>query len=114
MLCPRSSDHETEGAMRVEATEHFRCPIERLWGYITEPEKQKLWMKGLLSNETTSGGRRGAGSTFRMVIQEGRKPASYDGLVTVSEEPSRLEVLLRGGNFPAGAALRVDYRLSES
>jgi uncharacterized protein YndB with AHSA1/START domain len=100
--------------MNIAVTEHFRCPIDTLFSHIAEPEKQKLWMKGLLLNESTSPGRDGAGSTFRMVIQEGRKAAEYQGEVTAYERPRRLEVRIRGGNLPKGLSMRADYRLSEA
>ena len=99
--------------MNIAVTEHFRCPIDTLFSYIAEPEKQKLWMKGLLLNESTSPGKEGVGSTFRMVIQEGRKAAEYQGEVTAYERPRRLEVRIRGGNLPKGLTMRGDYRLSE-
>ena len=99
--------------MNIQETMYFRCTRELLFSYIEEPEKQKLWMKGLLSNETTSPGRKGAGTKFRMVIQEGRKPVSYDGEVTAHDWPSRIEVRIWGGALPAGMAMRADYRLSE-
>lgn len=100
--------------MRIITTREFRCPIDRLWSYLVEPDRQRQWMKGLISNEPTGPGGRGAGSTFRMVIQEGGKQAGYDGEVSVFDSPYRLEVVLRGGNLPADSALRVDYRLAET
>ncbi len=99
--------------MNIQETAYFHCTRELLFSYIEEPEKQKLWMKGLLSNETTSPGHKGVGSTFRMVIQEGRKPASYDGEVTAYDKPSHIEVRFWGGCLPAGMVMRADYRLSE-
>jgi uncharacterized protein YndB with AHSA1/START domain len=98
--------------MLITETAYFDCPRERLFRHIEEPEKQKLWMKGLLANESTSLGPRRVGSTFRMVIQEGGKPRDYDGEVTAYDKPSRLEVCFWGGCFPAGMKMRVDYRLS--
>lgn len=99
--------------MKIAVTEHFRCPIDTLFSYIAEPEKQKLWIKGLLLNESTSPGKEGAGSTFRLLIQEGRKAAEYQGEVTAYERPRRVEIRFWGGNFPKALSMRVDYRLSE-
>lgn len=99
--------------MQIQETTFFNCSRERLWSYIEEPEKQKLWMKGLLSNESTSPGHEGVGSTFRMVIQEGRKPATYDGEVTAHDKPRRLEIRFWGGCFPKGMITRVNYQLTE-
>ena len=98
--------------MRIAVTEVFACSPETLWAHIAEPEKQKLWMKGLLSNEPTSPGPRGVGSTFRMRIQEGRKAADYDGEVTAYDAPRHMGVVLWGGNFPKGMKVRVEYRLT--
>lgn len=100
--------------MLIKETALFRCPIERLWDHIEQPEKQKLWMKGLLSNESTSPAKERVGATFRMVIHEGRKAATYDGEVTAHEKPYRLEVIFWGGNLPPGSRMRVDYRLHET
>jgi uncharacterized protein YndB with AHSA1/START domain len=99
--------------MQIKETAYFNCPREVLWRYIEEPDRQKLWMKGLLSNQSTSPGRTGVGSTFRMVIQEGRKPATYEGEVTAHDRPRRLEIRFWGGGFPAGMIVRVDYQLSK-
>ena len=98
--------------MRIEVVESFACTPETLWAHIEEPEKQKLWMKGLLSNEPTSPAPAGVGSTFRMVIQEGRKTAEYQGEVTAHDKPHRMEVVLWGGHFPKGMKIRVEYRLT--
>ncbi|MFO0880998.1 MAG: SRPBCC family protein [Gemmataceae bacterium] len=99
--------------MVIQETVVFRCSPETLWQHIEDPEKQKLWMKGLVSNETTTPGTREAGSRFRMVIREGRKDAVYDGEVLVRDRPHRLEVRLTGGNFSKNMAMRVDYRLTD-
>jgi carbon monoxide dehydrogenase subunit G len=98
--------------MRIAVTHLFTCSPETLWAHIEEPEKQKRWMKGLLSNEPTSPGARGVGSTFRMRIKEGRKAADYDGEVTAHDAPRHLEVVMGGGNFPKGMTMRVEYRLT--
>jgi carbon monoxide dehydrogenase subunit G len=98
--------------MRMQETVVFSCSPERLWSHIEEPEKQKQWMKGVLSNESTSPGREGVGSTFRMRIKEGRSVATYDGEVTAHDKPRRLEVRMWGGNFPKGMVIRADYVLS--
>jgi uncharacterized protein YndB with AHSA1/START domain len=99
--------------MRIEETAVFNCPIDVLFSYIEKPEKQKRWMKGLLSNESTSPDRSGVGSTFHMKIQEGRKVADYDGEVTAYDRPKRLEILFWGAGLPKDSKMRVDYCLGE-
>jgi uncharacterized protein YndB with AHSA1/START domain len=97
--------------MRLTHSDVFHCSLETLFDHIETPEKQKLWMKGLLANDLISG-TRGLGARFRMVMQEGRKQAEYQGEVTAYEKPSRIEVRIAGGNLPKGMAMRADYRLS--
>ena len=99
--------------MRIAVVELFTCTPETLWAHIEEPEKQKLWMKGLLANEPTSPGPRGVGSTFRMVIKEGRKSAEYQGEVTAYDKPRLMEVTIVGGNLPKGMKMRAEYRLTQ-
>jgi hypothetical protein len=99
--------------MRIIHTTWFNCPAARLWPFLDEPERQKLWLKGLLSNELTSEGPVRPGSTFRMCIQEGRKVGTYDGEITAHEPPRHLGLRFWGGALPAGLTMQVDYRLSE-
>jgi uncharacterized protein YndB with AHSA1/START domain len=98
--------------MWIEHTEVFKCPAEHLWTFLEEPQKQKLWMKGLQENVPTSAGPQGVGSTFLMKIKEGRKVAEYQGEVTAYDRPRHLAVSLAGGPLPKGAKMLVDYRLS--
>jgi uncharacterized protein YndB with AHSA1/START domain len=98
--------------MRIETTDTVRCSPQILFSWITEPDKQKQWMKGLISNTPTNS-TTGLGSTFRLVIQEGRKTAEYDGDTTAYEAPSLVEIRMWGGNFPKGMIMRVTYRLTE-
>lgn len=64
--------------MRVEHRTEIACSPEQLWPYLEEPDKQKLWMKGVLSNESTSPGPTQVGSTSVMKIKEGGKVAAYN------------------------------------
>jgi carbon monoxide dehydrogenase subunit G len=95
--------------MRIAKTVEIACAPEQLWPFLDEPEKQKLWMKGLLESEHN--GPRGVGSTFRMKIQEGRKAAEYQGEVTAYDPPRHLAVRFGGGALK-GMCMGVDYRLT--
>jgi uncharacterized protein YndB with AHSA1/START domain len=99
--------------MRVCYTNEIACSPDHLWKFLEEPDLQKQWMKGLLDNQRTTDGPPGIGSTFRMKIQEGGKPADYDGTITAYDKPKHMAVDLTGGNFPCGMIVRVDYQLSE-
>jgi carbon monoxide dehydrogenase subunit G len=95
--------------MRIARTLEIACAPEQLWPFLDEPEKQKLWMKGLLENEQA--GPRGVGSTFRLTIREGRKAEEYQGEVTAYDPPRHLAVRLGGGAMK-GMSMQVDYRLA--
>jgi carbon monoxide dehydrogenase subunit G len=95
--------------MRIARTVEIACAPEQLWPFLDEPEKQKLWMKGLLENEQA--GPRGVGATFRMTIREGRKAEEYRGEVTAYDPPRHLAVRFGGGAMK-GLSMQVDYRLA--
>jgi carbon monoxide dehydrogenase subunit G len=89
------------------------CAPAHLWKFIYEPERQKLWMKGMLENRPTSEGPTRVGSTFHMRIKEGTKSADYDGEVTAYDPPKHLGIRFWGGTFPKGMKMRADYRLTD-
>jgi carbon monoxide dehydrogenase subunit G len=97
--------------MRIVYRTTLACTPERLWPFLHEPQKQKLWMKGLESNEPTSEGPTRPGSTFKMRIKEGRKVAEYQGEVLAHEPPRHLAVRFWGGALPCPLKMNVDYRL---
>jgi uncharacterized protein YndB with AHSA1/START domain len=96
--------------MPIQLREEFHCSPEVLWRHLEEPELQKLWMKGLLSNRATSPAPTRVGSTFEMEIQEGRKASIYKGTMTAWEPPRRMALTMEGGCF-GKAKMAVSYRL---
>jgi uncharacterized protein YndB with AHSA1/START domain len=99
--------------MRMEYHAEFACTPEKLWPFLEEPEKQKLWMKGLLENRLTSDGPARPGSTFAMKIKEGGSVSDYAGEITALERPRHLGIRFWGGCFPNNTVMRVDYRLAD-
>ncbi|MBK9385631.1 MAG: SRPBCC family protein [Planctomycetes bacterium] len=97
--------------MPIQFREEFRCSPEVLWLHLEEPELQKQWMKGLLSNRATSPAPTRVGSTFEMQIQEGRKVSTYQGTMTAWEPPRRMALTMQGGCFGPKAKMAVSYRL---
>ena len=99
--------------MRVTHTAWFNCSPHHLWTFIEDPEKQKLWMKGLVDNQSTSPPPVRPGSTFHLRIKEGRYINDYDGEIVAREAPNFLSIRFWGGSFSPGMIMSVDYRLSE-
>ncbi len=78
--------------MRAEHQMEIQCEPERLWSFIEEPEKQKLWMKGLLENRPLQNGPTEVGSRFHMKIKEGGKVGEYEGIVTAYDPYKHLAI----------------------
>ncbi len=100
--------------MKVLYSAEFDCSPEALWPWLTDPEKQKQWMKGVVSNETTSGDGSSVGSTFIMKIKEGRQVSDYEGTITRYDEPQHLAVSLTGGcSKKHKMTMTADYALTD-
>ena len=97
--------------MRIPYTMDVACAPGTLWGFISEPEKQKLWMKGLVENVPNGDAPPGAFSSSTMRIREGGRVSEYALLVTRYEEPTRLTAEMRGKAFGDGVMV-VDYLLT--
>jgi carbon monoxide dehydrogenase subunit G len=98
--------------MRIEHRMEVACSPEHLWLYLEEPEKQKLWMKGVLSNESAEKGPTRVGSRSIMKIKEGGKVASYNIEVLRYEPHKHMGIKMWGGSFGEMEAF-VDYTLTD-
>jgi carbon monoxide dehydrogenase subunit G len=96
--------------MKCVTTVDIAAPIERVFSFVDDPEKLKLWLDGI--EETTyltdpaSG--KGVGTKFRQRIREHGRPVEYDGEVTVYSPPRELGVRL----FVKQFSVQVDYRFT--
>ena len=88
-------------------------PVERVWDCLTDPEKIKLWMKGVEEHTLTSEGPVGVGSTFQMKIREGSKLRSYDGEFLAYDVNRRMQLRFVGGCTGNMPAMMVDYDLTD-
>ncbi len=98
--------------MRIEHSVEINCSPEQLWPYLEEPEKQKLWMKGVISNEPTDPGPTRVGSRSVMKIKEGGKIAEYNIEVVKYEPPKFMGIKMWGGSFK-DMEVFVDYKLND-
>lgn len=99
--------------MPMTHTTQINAPIQTVWDHIEDPELQKKWMTGLISNEQVDGDKSEVGAKFRMVLKEGGKEQTYDGVITAHDEPRHMAVELRGGCFKGVSSVTADYRLTE-
>lgn len=92
------------------------APPAHVFDWIEDPEKQRRWMKDVVSNEAVAGPDgvvppTGVGTRSIMKIKEGRRISEYQIEVTEIDRPRRLAVVMTGGCFPAGASMRPTYEL---
>ena len=97
--------------MKVTCDTEIDVTPEQLWPWLTEPEKQKVWMVGVESNELVEGDGHSVGSTFQMKIKEGGRLSDYDGTVTEYDRPKRLGVEMVGGCGKTPMTMRATYAL---
>jgi carbon monoxide dehydrogenase subunit G len=97
--------------MRMQhAIEIERTPAQ-VWPWLTEPERMKQWMKGLLEVTFLSEGEQGVGSRARFKIKEGRRISDYEDEVILWEPPHRLGIRMWGGALPEGQEIHVAYEV---
>ncbi|MFI4859134.1 MAG: SRPBCC family protein [Phycisphaerales bacterium JB063] len=100
--------------MPIATSTHIHAPIQTVWAHIEDPELQKQWMHGLISNELVGGERGTVGAEFKMLIKEGGKTQSYDGVLTACDAPHHLTVKFWGGCFKSDMKAEADYKLREA
>ncbi|MDJ0975126.1 MAG: SRPBCC family protein [Planctomycetota bacterium] len=100
--------------MKVTCDTQIDVTPEQLWPWLTEPEKQKVWMVGVESNELVEGDGHSVGSKFQMKIKEGGRLSDYDGTVVEYDRPKRLGVEMVGGCGKKPMTMRATYALEST
>jgi uncharacterized protein YndB with AHSA1/START domain len=87
------------------------APIERVFALVDDPQKIKLWMRGLEETvyKTKRNRQHPVGTRFTQRIKQGRRISEYDGEVTAYERPTHLALRIGNDQF----AFDVDYRLAD-
>lgn len=85
-----------------------------LWPWLTEPERVKQWMKGLLEITPVSEGEPRVGFQSRMKIKEGKRISDYDEEITQWDPPHALAVRITGGCMPSEMAMESAYTVTAS
>ncbi|MDX2037669.1 MAG: SRPBCC family protein [Isosphaeraceae bacterium] len=98
--------------MDIRYTTEISAPADRVWRYITEPELQKQWMRGVVANVPIEGEPNTVGSKSRMTIREGGSNQDYEVTLTEFEPHERLTVEMRGKNL-GDTPMQVEYRLTD-
>lgn len=91
----------------------INAPINRVFDYISAPEKQKLWMDGLVHTEYTSQWNENnpIGIQFRQHLIKGHKktPYEFQGEILDYKKPNLYAISINGNDF----TVEIRYNLEE-
>jgi hypothetical protein len=90
----------------------FRCSPARLWPYLIETEKMKVWMKELVDIKPTNQRPMGTGATYEMIVKEGGKEVAYLQEVFRFVDGREIAMRFSGGSFPKGLHIDIVYKLT--
>jgi uncharacterized protein YndB with AHSA1/START domain len=95
--------------MKNICTIDIEAPIAKVFDFINDDTKHKLWLDGLVETIREPGYDRKhpVGSKFQQKIREGKKIEVYDGEVTVFERPKHLGARVHNKSL----SVQADYRL---
>jgi uncharacterized protein YndB with AHSA1/START domain len=94
--------------VRVARSVEIDAPAERVFAVLEDPERMKLWMRGLVDMRFASRPTR-VGTRFTQRIREGGRVAEYAGQVTAYDPPARLGMRVGNDRF----TIELDYRLHD-
>lgn len=95
--------------MKNICTIEINAPIAKVFDFINDETKHKLWLEGLEETIREPGydPKKPLGSKFRQKMREGKKTEVYDGEVTSFQRPKHLGARVYNKSF----SVQVDYRL---
>ncbi|MHC4974769.1 MAG: SRPBCC family protein [Planctomycetota bacterium] len=98
--------------MKVAISMVIDCSAEHLWSFFEDLEKLKLWVPGFVELHLTSPPPHSQGSTYVMIVREGRRTVEYHGTNLVWEPERRIKEQTRGGRLGPGL-LVADHRFTD-
>ncbi|MGZ4112857.1 MAG: SRPBCC family protein [Tumebacillaceae bacterium] len=96
--------------MKFTYTLAINAPIERVFTCITEDEKKKIWMQGVMKTEYPHGKdpAHPVGTQFKQQIKEGKRIVEYNGEITAYEAPSLFAVRVGNPMFSFDTTYRLE------
>src|SRR6516225_5887278 len=95
--------------MKNICTIDIKAPIGKVFDFINDETKHKLWLEGLDETIREPGYDRKhpVGSKFKQKIRDGKKLEVYDGEVTAYDRPKHLGARVHNKSL----SVQIDYRL---
>lgn len=97
--------------MKIEMSLKINASIDRVFYYLDDDERIKMWMQNLIETKYTNDvdKEKPVGTRFKQKLKEGNKIKEYTGEVTGYEKPYYISVRLWVNNV----TIQVDYRLKQ-
>ena len=86
-------------------------PPEQVWEWLSDFDKKKLWMKGLVDEKWNEGPPGVKGSRFEVRIKEGAGVSVYEGTVLEAQKPRFFRSRMSGGCGKEPMTMEIEYRL---
>jgi uncharacterized protein YndB with AHSA1/START domain len=92
-------------------TTKINAPISKVFEYLSDPDKQKLWMDGLVRTGHASPWNPTIGTHFTQHLLKGHKKTAYEfqGEIVEYRKPNLYAIRIVGNDFTAN----IRYRLQE-
>ena len=97
--------------MKNICTVEIEAPITKVFDFINDASKHKLWLEGLEDTIREPGydPKNPVGSKFQQKIRDGKKVEVYDGQVTAHDRPRHLGARVYNKAF----SVQIDYQLTK-
>jgi len=100
--------------MILEDTVQIKGPPEKVWIFIEDPERMKLWNPKIQRISAISWGERAVGYRYRITHTMRNKTSEFLAEIVEYRKPEMLVIRLTDGNLPSGSYTDETYRLSRT
>jgi uncharacterized protein YndB with AHSA1/START domain len=90
----------------------IKTPPERVWSFVEDPERMKLWNPKIRKVTPISWGDRDRGFRYRITYVMGKKENEFSAEIVEYRKPERLVIRLSEGRLPWGGYVNEVYELS--
>ncbi len=98
--------------MILKDSVRINAPPERVWQYLEDPERMKLWNPKIKAVVSVSWGQRCKGFRYRLTYVLGGKESEISAEIEEYQPPTKLVIRHTGGRLPPGGYAQEIYELS--
>ena len=100
--------------MILQDTVQIKSPPEKVWIFIEDPERMKVWNPKIQRISSISWGERAVGYSYRITYAMRKKTSEFLAEIVEYRKPERLVIRLTEGNLSSGSYTDEIYRLSRT